>query len=243
LSVASQCEYCYLPQAAKPAIIMKNQAAAYSRGENDLPVQMLRSLNRVFCRVYHRLEVRTPCPLPRQGPAILACNHLSGLDPLLVQSTTRRLIRWLMAREYYEHKALRWMLDIVGTIPVERSGRDMAATRAALAALKAGYVLGVFPEGKIETSRELLPFQAGIGLLAVKSGVPVYPAYLDGTQRGKEIAPAILQSNCAILTFGEPRQFRRVAGSHLNMDEATKLIENDVNNLRIMTLNRPIFQQ
>jgi 1-acyl-sn-glycerol-3-phosphate acyltransferase len=148
-----------------------------------------------------------------------------------------------MAREYYEQKGLRWMLDIVGTIPVERSGRDMAATRAALAALKAGYVLGVFPEGKIEPTRELLPFQPGIGLLAMKSGVPVYPAYLEGSQRGKEIVPAILQSNCAILTFCEPRNFNRAARSDLNIADATKLIENDVNNLRVKMLNRPIFQQ
>ncbi len=54
----------------------------------------------------------------------------------------------MMAKEYFDFKPLRWLFDTVGVILVERSGRDMAATRAAMRALEQGYVLGVFPEGK-----------------------------------------------------------------------------------------------
>ena len=94
----------------------------------------------------------------------------------------------MMASEYYKIKAMKWMYELIEAIPVDRSGRDMAATRAALRALGKGHVLGIFPEGKIAPNRELLPFQSGVAMLAIKTKVPVYPAFLDGTQRGQEHA-------------------------------------------------------
>ncbi|HZK82792.1 MAG TPA: lysophospholipid acyltransferase family protein, partial [Humisphaera sp.] len=157
------------------------------RAENGLSVRALGWANLAFTRLYHDLRVCRRPSLPRIGPAILVCNHTSGLDPLLLQSCCKRLVIWMMAKEYYDLKPMGWVFRQVQAIPVERNGRDMGATRSALRALERGQVLGVFPEGKIETTRELLPFQTGIALLAIKANVPVYPAYLDGTQRGKEM--------------------------------------------------------
>jgi len=65
----------------------------------------------------------------------------------------------MMAREYYDLRSLTWLYKIVEAIPVDRSGRDLSATRAALRALNEGRVVGIFPEGKIETSQDLLPFR------------------------------------------------------------------------------------
>lgn len=172
-------------------------------------------------RLYHRTHVLAPQRLPRRGPAILVCNHVSGLDPLLIQSTCPRLIVWMMAREYYQMKAMKWLYRTIDAIPVERSGRDMAATRAAMRALSDGRVLGIFPEGKIETSRELLPFQSGVAMLAIRAGVPVYPAYLDGTQRGLSMLQAVLTPNEATLTFGAPIEFHPNGTGHRALREAT----------------------
>jgi len=119
--------------------------------ENSALVRALKAASRYYARIYQRLEVRSPCRLPRKGPAILVCNHTGAVDPLLIQSVSPRLIRWMMAKEYFDRKLLRWVFDAVGVILVERSGRDMAATRHAMRALEAGHVLGVFPEGRIET--------------------------------------------------------------------------------------------
>src|SRR4051812_46273398 len=70
--------------------------------ESRLPLRILRVVNTCFARHFHHLEVLSPCPLPPTGPAILVCNHISGLDPVLIQSASKRLIVWMMAREYYE---------------------------------------------------------------------------------------------------------------------------------------------
>jgi 1-acyl-sn-glycerol-3-phosphate acyltransferase len=203
--------------------------------EDRLVVRCLMVLDVLFSRAYHRTDVLLPQRLPRQGPAILVCNHTSGLDPALIQSVCPRLIVWMMAREYYELKAMKWMYDLIEVIPVERSGRDTAATRAALRALGNGHILGIFPEGKIALSRELLPFQSGVAMLAIKTKVPVYPVFLDGTQRGQEIAPALMIPQEATLAFGDPVEFDRRSTSREVLEAATAKIREAVEALKAAT--------
>jgi 1-acyl-sn-glycerol-3-phosphate acyltransferase len=162
----------------------------------------LHACDRLFARIYHRLDVLSPCRLPRQGPAILVCNHTSPMDPIFIQSVCPRPIVWMMAKEYYELTGLNWIYRQVEAIPVARSGRAMAATRDAMRALKNGRILGVFPEGKIELTRQLLPFQTGISLIAAKANAEIFPAYLDGTQRGKSMVAAVLRPQHARIAFG-----------------------------------------
>ena len=158
---------------------------------------------------YHRLRVLAPYSLPPDQGAIIACNHTSYVDPLFLQAACPRLIAWMIAQEYYHGRGINFVCRQIGAIPVQRSGRDMAATRAALRALRDGRVLGLFPEGRIETQRQLLPLQSGLALLALKSGVPVVPAWLEGTQRGAEsLAGAYLWPRDVQLTFGPPLVFR-----------------------------------
>ena len=194
--------------------------------------RVLQAGNVLLSRVYHHIEVVNPPRLPPRGPALLVCNHVSGLDPLLLQSVCKRLIVWMMAREYYDIKALTWVYRTVDAIPVDRSGRDLSATRAALRALEEGRIVGIFPEGRIETDHDLLPFQTGIALIAIKTGVPVYPAYLDGTQRGKEMLPAVLTANQAIVNFGPAVEFDRTSTSKVALEHATEQIRQAVGSLK-----------
>lgn len=200
--------------------------------EEGFVSRVVQSANLLFTRAYHRTEVLSPPHLPRKGAAILVCNHVSALDPLLIQSACQRLIVWMMAGEYYRIKALTWFYKRISAIPVERSGRDMTATRAALRALAEGRVLGVFPEGKIETDHELLPFQTGVALMAIKTGVPVFPAYLDGTQRGKKMIEAFVHPNRVVLRFGPAVEFDRSTTSKQSLESATDSIRDAVSLLR-----------
>ena len=190
--------------------------------ENRLSIRLLQALDVCIARIYHQTIVRTPQRLPRTGPAILICNHISGLDPLLIQSVCPRLIVWMMAKEYYDIKALTWVFRTIEAIPVDRGGRDMTATRAALRALENGRVLGVFPEGRIERTRDLLPVQTGVALMAIKTGVPVFPAYLDGTQRNRSMLRAFFHRNRATLTFGPEVKLDRSSTSKEGLAAATE---------------------
>ena len=172
--------------------------------ERHIVVRGGKYLCRVLTTHFHHLNVLTPCPIPAKGGGILVCNHTSSLDPVPLQAACPRLITWMMAKEYGSFFGTRWFFNAIEPILVERSGRDLAATRSALRALKDGKIIGIFPEGRIEKTAELLEFQTGIALLAIKSGVPVYPAFLNGTQRCKGMVEALLVPNHITLAFGEP---------------------------------------
>jgi 1-acyl-sn-glycerol-3-phosphate acyltransferase len=206
--------------------------APKSNVEHRLLPRIAQAANRLFCRTYHTVETRQPQQLPRSGAAILVCNHISALDPMLIQSACPRLIIWMMAKEYYDLPSLTWLYKVVQAIPVERSGRDLAATRAALRALNDGRIVGIFPEGKIESDENLLPFQTGVALMAIKTEVPVYPAYLDGTQRGREMVDAVAHPNRAAICFGPPVEFPRDSTSKEALELATGRIKEAVWSLR-----------
>jgi 1-acyl-sn-glycerol-3-phosphate acyltransferase len=204
----------------------------YSRREQDLVFRCLKVIGGIYCRAFHDTRVLRPCEIPAKGPAILVCNHVSSFDPVVLQSYCPRLVRWLMAKEYYQFKSMRWFFDAMGVILVERSGHDLASARAAIRALAAGYVVGIFPEGKIETTRDLLPFQSGIGLLALRSRAPVYPVYLDGTQRGREMVEALVTRSKVCVSFGPRVKLEGLANTREGVHEATKRIEAAVVSLK-----------
>ncbi|MBV8780772.1 MAG: 1-acyl-sn-glycerol-3-phosphate acyltransferase [Phycisphaerae bacterium] len=203
-----------------------------SASEKKIANRALQAINRLYCRVYHQLDVLSPCTLPCEGPAILVCNHTSGLDPLLIQSVCPRMIIWMMAAEYYNLRGIKWVYETIEAIPVARSGRDMAATRAAMRALRDGRILGIFPEGRIETSRELLPFQSGVALIAEKSQAAVYPVFLDGTQRNLPMIPALGSPQRACIAFGPPIPPDSRPES---LEEKTAAVQAGVEGLKIFT--------
>lgn len=203
-------------------------------------IRLLWAANVFFARLYHRTDVISPHHIPIQGPAILICNHISPIDPFLLQAVVqKRLITWIMAKEYVT-PTTRWFFDTIEVIPVERSGRDSAPLRAAIRELQAGKVLGIFPEGRIAVSREMLPFQTGVALMAIKNKVPVYPAYIDGTQRGRDMLRAGLLRQEATLAFGPAVEFDRSSGTNReSLEAATAAMREAIERLRQLTLTRP----
>lgn len=183
---------------------------------------------RAFTSCFHDLRLLTPCPIPAVGGAILVCNHTSSLDPVLLQASCPRVITWMMAKEYSRIPGVSRLLSPIEPILVERSGRDMAATRAALRALRDGKVIGIFPEGRIEPGRDLLEFQTGIALLALKAGVPVYPAFLEGTQRGKGMLGAFLSPNQVTLAYGPAIDLGDAGEGRESLEAVTERIRNAV---------------
>ncbi len=208
--------------------------AQLDRLESRLAIRILFFLDTLFSRIYHNVKIVQPCQVPRRGAAILAINHTSSIDPALVQSACRnRLITWMMASEYMDIKGTGWFYRTLGVSPVQRTGRDSGPLRTAIRALEAGKLLGVFPEGRIATTREMLPFQTGMALMAIKTNVPVYPVYLDGTQRNKEMIEACLVRNEATISFGPPVEFDRSGTSKDHLEAATNAIRRAIASLAL----------
>jgi 1-acyl-sn-glycerol-3-phosphate acyltransferase len=169
-------------------------------------LHMLGFLNSSYCLLWHQLSIDGHAPLPEVGPAILISNHTCGIDHMLLQSKSRRLLGFMVAREYYEWPSIHWICKYIGCIPVNRDGRDFAATRTAMRALKAGRVLPIFPEGHIvpASGRRLDEMKPGTAYLAIHARVPVIPAYIFGTPETNEIIESLLTPSRAKVIFGEP---------------------------------------
>ena len=165
-------------------------------------VNLFDGLNRLFCYRYHRLNV-TGLRLPRQGPAIVVSNHISGLDPLLLVASARRPLRFLIAREEYERFGLSWLFRAMGSIPVDRERRPEQALRDALRALKRGEVVALFPHAGIhldsDPPRKLKP---GAARLAQLTGAMLIPQRISGIRgEGHVVQSVVLRSRARITLF------------------------------------------
>ncbi|MDH5512655.1 MAG: 1-acyl-sn-glycerol-3-phosphate acyltransferase, partial [Gammaproteobacteria bacterium] len=162
----------------------------------------LDGLNRIFCRRFHRL-VHEPLNLPATGGALVASNHVSGLDPLLLIAASPRPLHFLIAREQYDRWWLRWLFRAVGCIPVERTRNPRRALEAARKALKHGEVVALFPHGRIHLDhQEPTPLKRGIVLLASLTDTPIHPVRIEGVRaQGKTVAAVFVRSRACLLSF------------------------------------------
>jgi len=197
------------------------------RDEERASIRFLHRLVDLYIRGYHNVSVVSPFSLPKSGPAILVCNHVSSLDPMLLQWPCPRLITWMMAKEYYV-PGTRWLFDIIRTIPVERSKRDVAATRAAMRALEEGQVLGIFPEGRLAEETLIGPFQTGVAMMALRSGVDVYPASVEGTMRDRGMLEPFFFPQRARVAFGQRVELDEREFSKEAIERATERIREAV---------------
>lgn len=157
---------------------------------------LLFGLNQVMARVLWRAEASGPLAIdPGQG-AIIVSNHQGPFDPSFVYLATHRIVHWMVAVEYCNNPLLKGFFRAAQSIPVSRRGIDTAATKMAIRYAKEGGLVGLFPEGKINTTGQLLlPGRAGAAIIAIKARVPVVPCYVsgspnDGTSWGFLFMPA-----------------------------------------------------
>lgn len=164
----------------------------------------LDGLVRVFCAWFHRLE-HEPLPVPESGGAIVAANHLSGLDPIILAAASHRPLRFVIAAEQYQRPILRWFYDQIGCIPVDRTGSPEKAFYAARRALSEGEIIVLFPQGQIrlpEDSRR--PLKRGVIALAAMAQVPIIPARVSGVAGVGRIVAAVFIRSHARVHAGPP---------------------------------------
>ena len=172
--------------------------------EHRADLRAVWAVNKLFMHVYQRVHAHTSCPIPATGPALIACNHTAGLDPMTVQAVCPRNIVWIMTHEYYDLPSLKWLFKRSEQIRIERESNDSGAWREALRCLKKGRVVGVFPEGRIEKTPDLMPFQPGVAMLALRGGADFFPVYLDGMQRNRDMLTTYLTPQHPSVAWGRP---------------------------------------
>ncbi|MFP5342096.1 MAG: lysophospholipid acyltransferase family protein [Candidatus Limnocylindria bacterium] len=123
--------------------------------------------------------------IPATGPIILAANHASNLDPIVMASVVlpkvRRRFQWLGKKELFDWPILGWVARNGGVHPVDRAAADVEAFRLARRILDEGYVLFVFPEGTRSPDGRLQEARDGTAVLALRTDAPILPVGIAGS--------------------------------------------------------------
>ena len=131
-----------------------------------VPEYLLRFVAWVASRFIYRFQVRGDAHIPATGAAILACNHVSFVDAVLLMAASPRPIRFLMDHRIFQVPVLGWLFRLAKAIPVAPQKEDPQAYQAAFDAaaqvLREGDLLAIFPEGGITRDGQLQPFKGGI---------------------------------------------------------------------------------
>jgi 1-acyl-sn-glycerol-3-phosphate acyltransferase len=166
---------------------------------------LLYLVNMTVTRVLWRTEVSAPLPVADDQGAVIVCNHISGVDPCVIQLCTRRVVHWMVAREYYYMPVLTYAFRSAEAIPVNRGGIDTAATKTAIRLAEQGGLVGLFPEGRINTTDELLlPGRPGAALIALRARVKVIPLFVSGVPYDGTALGSLVMPGHARVTVGEP---------------------------------------
>lgn len=165
----------------------------------------LYALNYMLARILWRMRVEGDLSIsPGQG-AVIVCNHRCPLDPSFIAAITTRVVHWMVAKEYCEFPVLGALLRTCEVIPVQRGAVDLPAVRTAIRLVEQGEWVGLFPEGRINTSSQLmLPGHTGAALIALKAHAPVIPCYIDGAPYDGTTLGCLLMPASVRLVIGRP---------------------------------------
>jgi 1-acyl-sn-glycerol-3-phosphate acyltransferase len=179
-------------RAEKPAAAKKPEKNLYE--PYDTPTILwntIRAMARVLFLFILKVRVLGRKNLPARGPFIIASNHLSWTDiPLVPAYLPYKVVS--MAKEEAFHGKIGWIVRFMGAFPVKRGEGDRQAIRTADEQLKKGKVFFIFPEGTRSKSRTLAKGHAGLGMIALRSGVPVVPVAIWGSEHAlKKFRPRV----------------------------------------------------
>lgn len=141
---------------------------------------------RIVSRLLWRLRVYGADNVPRNGPLIVACNHISLADPPVLGAACPRRIHYMAKRQLFAIPVFGPLIRALGAYPVDREGSATGAVKRSIAMLRAGEAIGVFPEGGRNMSGAARARQ-GVALLASLAGAPVVPAAIVGSDRATRL--------------------------------------------------------
>lgn len=158
-----------------------------------------------------RLQVEGAAKIPATGRLILASNHVSGWDPLVIGVAARRELFYLAKKELFESRLLRPLLRSCNAVPIDRARVDLSAMRTVVNLLQMEKAVVLFPEGTRSRNGVLGDVKEGVGLLAIKGRADILPVYIQGTQR---LARSMKGAASVRVVFGDPIRMQ----DHLNAE-------------------------
>jgi 1-acyl-sn-glycerol-3-phosphate acyltransferase len=170
-------------------------------------------VGKFFGRWFYALSIKNEIIRPhlaeRPGGYLLACTHISHLEPFILSCLVKRQIDWMARVEFYRRHWARFFLGAFDAFPVNRFGVPVSAIRTAIDRSRAGRVVGIFPEGGVATGRDSVcrggPIKRGVCLVSMRANVPIIPCVVIGTHTLREIEPWLPFGRARLwIAFGDP---------------------------------------
>ena len=188
-------------QVEKPAKLAKTKLQKNLYEPYMIPMilwRLIRGVVRLIVAIILDVHVVGRHNVPETGPLIIASNHLSWADVPLIPAFLKRKVVYMAKEETFQGK-MGWLVRFLGAFPVKRGEADRQSLRTAEEQLKAGHILGIFPEGTRSKIHKLGKAHSGMGMIALRSGAPVLPVAIYGSEKAfKKFRPRIT------IIFGEP---------------------------------------
>jgi 1-acyl-sn-glycerol-3-phosphate acyltransferase len=167
-----------------------------------------------LARLIYRPVIEGRDNVPRQGPVIIAANHLSFFDSIVIPLVAPRPVAFLAKADYFHGRGIGGRLRAaffiaIDAVPVDRGSHRtaQASLDAALAVLQAGRAFGIYPEGTRSRDGRIYRGRTGVAWLALSSGAPVVPVALIGTDQIQPVGTRMPRLRRVTVRFGAPLTF------------------------------------
>lgn len=173
-----------------------------------------------------------PENVPKEGPAILAANHLAVIDDAIIPYSVPRMVHFMGKAEYFTGKGVKgefkkFFFTSAGVFPVDRSGGSSAlgGLEAARRILDKGELFGIHPEGTRSPDGRLYRGHTGVARLAYETGAPIIPIALKGTDQAQPIGTVIPRKSHVSIQFGKPIRVEKQSVDSLTHEEIRALTD------------------
>lgn len=204
-------------------------------GQSKLLYTIGRGVCVPFFKVLYRYKFINRNSIPKEGAYILACNHLSNSDPVLLGIGQKRRLFFMAKIELFKNKFFGALIRGLGAFPVERGAGDGKAIKTGEDLIKEGNVMTIFIEGGRTKTGDLMRPRSGCALVAQQMQVPVIPACITVVGNPKYIfakrvihyGEPLTPQQLGLTVDGDRRQLKNA--SNMIMDEIRKMREHDLN--------------
>ena len=177
--------------------------------QNKIFYAIVKFTFKILLLIYNRVSVRWLEKLPPDGKFIVACNHASNLDPVLVGCFFPRELRYFAKEELFTNKLFGACISALGAMPVSRENNSSAAgaLRAFMKLYQDGNDVLIFPEGGRTLDGNLQPLEGGVALVASHEKAPILPVFIHGSFKAMPPHSALIKPTKIKITFGKILRF------------------------------------
>lgn len=169
--------------------------------------KIVRYIGCVLSFLFFPIRIKGENILNKKGSLILAANHVSYMDPVVLGIATKRQIHFMAKKEIFKVPILGFIIRCLGAIPIDREKATPESIKRAFSILRDGRVLGIFPEGTRSLNGEILELNAGLIKIALKTSAPIIPIGINGTFEiypSNSKYPKIHKRKKIYINFGKP---------------------------------------